>query len=42
MTEPKALPEGKSVMDYVNAAKHQVANMEASEFFFLLMECRII
>lgn len=42
MTEPKTLPEGKNVMDYVNDAKHQIANMEASEFFFLLMECRII
>lgn len=42
MTETRILPEEKSAMDYVNDAKYQVANMEASEFFFLLMECRII
>lgn len=42
MSEIKSAPVERSVMDYINNAKHHVANMEASEFFFLLMECRIL
>ena len=42
MPETKSVPSERSVMDYINEAEHRVANMEASEFFFLLMECRII
>ena len=42
MSETTSAHVERSVMDYINDAKHRVANMEASEFFFLLMECRII
>lgn len=42
MSETKSAPPERSVMDYISNTKHHVANMEASEFFFLLMECRIL